>query len=106
MFFVGVVVIDRGGMLSFRAATCSCEEMVYGTTYAVLDLFVKFVILDVEDGVEVNWFSIEGFGVFNVFIDCGLLCSVGGSLFLAYRDGAIWVINSGNGVLIILFYLV
>ena len=100
VFLAGAAVIDRGGTLSSRAATCSCEEMVHGTTYAAPDSSVKLVILDAEDGAEVNRFSIEGLGASNVFIDCGSLCSVGGSLFLAHRDGAIWVINPGNGALI------
>ena len=74
--------------MTSRVATCSCDELVVGTTYAAPDSALKLVVLDAEDGSEVNRFPIEGLGASNVFIDCGSLCAVGTNLFLAHRDEA------------------
>lgn len=101
IFLAGAAVIERGGVKSSRAvATCSCAEMVSGTTYAAPDSTIKLVIVDAEDGSEFDRFQIEGLGASNVFVDCGSLQGVGSNLFLALRDGAVWVINSGNGALV------
>lgn len=100
-FLAGATVIERGGVASSRAAvTCSCEEVIAGTTYAAPDSVIKIVVVDAEDGAELSRFPIEGLGASNNFIDCGSLCSVGSNLFLGLRDGSVWVINSGNGALV------
>ena len=99
-FLAGVAAIDRGAGFLPRVATCSCGELVNGTMYAAPDSPLKIVILDGTDGSEEKRLSIEGLGASNVFIDCGSLCAVGPNLFLAHRDGSVWIINSGNGALI------
>lgn len=99
-FLAGVASIDRGAGFLPRVATCSCGELVNGTMYAAPDSPLKIVILDGADGSEEKRLSIEGLGASNVFIDCGSLCAVGPNLFLAHRDGSVWIINSGNGALI------
>ncbi len=100
IFLAGAACVDRGRGMTSRVATCSCDELVVGTTYAAPDSALKLVVLDAEDGSEVNRFPIEGLGASNVFIDCGSLCAVGTNLFLAHRDGSVWVVNSGNGALV------
>jgi len=100
IFLAGTACVERGRGATARVATCSCDELVAGTTYAAPDSSLKLVVLDAEDGSEVNRFPIEGLGASNVFIDCGSLCAVGTNVFLAHRDGSVWVVNSGNGALV------
>ena len=94
-FLAGVASLRRN-----RVATCSCAELVSGTTYAAPDSPIKIVILDADDGVEINRFVVEGLGATNVFIDCGSMRASGENIFLAHRDGTVWVINSGNGAIV------
>ena len=95
----GLVALPRtGGAGGELVATC-CAPMVDGTCYAEPDAPLKIVLIDAEDGSEVRRFLLEGVSACNRFIDCGSLAGGGGGtlLFLAHRDGSIWVHNSRSG---------
>ena len=79
-------------------ATC-CAPMVDGTCYAAPDAPIKVVLIDAEDGQEVRRFELEGVTACNRFIDCGSLAGGGGGtlLFLAHRDGSIWIHAARSG---------
>jgi hypothetical protein len=73
--------------------------MVDGTCYAAPDAPIKVVLIDAEDGQEVRRFELEGVTACNRFIDCGSLAGGGGGtlLFLAHRDGSIWIHAARSG---------
>ena len=79
-------------------ATC-CAPMVDGTCYATPDAPIKVVLIDAEDGSLVRKFELEGVTACNRFIDCGSLAGGGGGtlLFLAHRDGSIWIHAARSG---------
>ena len=79
-------------------ATC-CAPMVDGTCYATPDAPIKVVLIDAEDGATVRRFELEGVTACNRFIDCGSLAGGGGGtlLFLAHRDGSIWIHAARSG---------
>ena len=79
-------------------ATC-CAPMIDGTCYAAPDAPIKVVLIDAEDGQTVRRFELEGVTACNRFIDCGSLAGGGGGtlLFLAHRDGSIWITRRGAG---------
>jgi len=85
----------EGGEL---VATC-CAPMIDGTCYAAPDAAIRVALVDAEDGSTVRKFELEGVTACNRFIDCGSLAGGGGGtlLFLAHRDGSIWIHASRSG---------
>ena len=79
-------------------ATCAAS-LVTGTCYAEPDSPVKIVLVDGGDGREVRRYTLEGVTACNRFIDCSSLTAGGGGtlLFLAHKDGSIWVHSASNG---------
>jgi hypothetical protein len=79
-------------------ATCAAS-MVPGTCYAEPDSPLRVVLVDGGDGREVRRYLLEGVAACNRFIDCSSLTAGGGGtlLFLAHKDGSIWVHSASNG---------
>ena len=64
------------------------------------DVPLRVVLIDGGDGREVRRYVLEGVAACNRFIDCSSLTAGGGGtlLFLAHKDGAIWVRHYQRGV--------
>ena len=79
-------------------ATCAAS-MMQGTSFAEPNTPLRVVLVDAEDGREVRRFPVEGATGRNRFVDCASLTSGGGGtlLFLAHRDGTVWVLGASNG---------
>ena len=73
--------------------------MVAGTCYAEPDSPLRVVLVDAATGREVRRYLLEGVAACNRFIDCSSLTAGGGGtlLFLAHKDGSIWVHSASNG---------
>ena len=79
-------------------ATCAAS-LVPGTCYAEPDARLRIVLVDAADGSEVRRYDLEGIGACNRFVDCSTLTAGGGGtlLFLAHKDGSVWVHGASNG---------
>ena len=79
-------------------ATCAAS-MMKGTSFAEPNTPLRVVLVDAEDGREVRRFPVEGATGRVRFVDCASLTSGGGGtlLFLAHRDGTVWVLGASNG---------
>jgi len=79
-------------------ATCAAS-MMQGTSFAEPNTPLRVVLVDAEDGREVRRFPVEGATGRVRFVDCASLTSGGGGtlLFLAHRDGTVWVLGASNG---------
>ena len=93
----GLASLPRPGGASVLA-TCAAT-MMQGTCYAEPDTPVRVSLVDARDGKEVRRFPLEGITACNRFVDCSSLAGGGGGtlLFLAHKDGSIWIHGAVNG---------
>ena len=93
----GIAVLPRREVPPL-IATC-VSSLIRGTSYAEPDTTLKIALVDGDSGRELRRYAVEGVGATNRFIDCSSLTGGGGGtlLFLAHKDGSIWIHAAMNG---------
>ena len=93
----GIAVLPRREVPPL-IATC-VSSLIRGTSYAEPDTTLKIALVDGDSGRELRRYAVEGVGATNRFIDCSSLTGGGGGtlLFLAHKDGSIWIHAARNG---------